>query len=46
MEKRAEPTVFTLEPEFRKLLESSPRKPVWNISVNSAENFNSLKSKD
>ena len=38
--------VFSLQLEFRKLLELSPRKPAWNISINSAESFNSLESKD
>ena len=46
LEARAEPTVFSFLFEFRKLLEPSPPKPAWNISINSAKNFNSLEPKD
>ena len=32
LETRAEPAVFSLELEFRKLLEPSLREPAWNIN--------------
>ena len=45
LEKPAEPAVFSLQLEFRKLLESSPRQPAWNINKKLLETTKQIKVK-
>ena len=43
LETQAEPTVFSLQLEFRKFLEPSPREPAWSINKKVWETVISLK---
>ena len=46
LEIRTEPAFFSLELEFRKFLEPSPRKPEWDINKKVWETLEKFKSKD